>query len=228
MNLLSVFMSCLCFQNRRNNVYITLLTKSVTVGFIVAILWVFRLPMNFWLFVKANCSLFFTIIHHKWVILWLGWKMGLGFLHLIIHDWSKFTPEEWWGYLQKHQKISKNWRKEDDDRTFLYHQNRNPHHLEYWVFIEKDTPKPIEIPEMFITEMVVDWVAANLAYSHSSEWLDQKRQIKYLKDHAKLIHPLSKPKIVKEIHRLARTLNFSLEADMKTFLEEFQKEHSSE
>lgn len=77
------------------------------------------------------------------IIAIVGYQMGLSWLQLVIHDWSKFTPNEWRGYFKKTKKslnlellvksnTTTHWHrpqnhKEDDEEEeygFLYHQNR--------------------------------------------------------------------------------------------------------
>ena len=79
---------------------------------------------------------------------------------LFIHDSSKFHPVEYDPYdkyfyfndgspdIQK-----------DFDYAWLRHIHMNPHHWQYWVLVSDDEgkPKPLDIPDDVIIEMVSDW-----------------------------------------------------------------------
>jgi hypothetical protein len=86
----------------------------------------------------------------------------------LIHDWSKFLPNEWGSYANhfygnKHRKYSSAW---------LSHIHRNKHHWEHWVIPQIDNKKKIsyhvfkplghavEMPDIFIKEMLCDWFGA--------------------------------------------------------------------
>lgn len=46
------------------------------------------------------------------------------------------------------------------------HFHRNPHHLQHYVIEDRgDTPSAVEMPEMFIWEMIADWIA-NMNYGY--------------------------------------------------------------
>ncbi|KAG2386124.1 hypothetical protein C9374_002570 [Naegleria lovaniensis] len=208
--------------------------------------------------VHVHYVLFSTIIYHKLIIATVGYQMGLSWIQLLVHDWSKFTPSEWRGYFKKTKKLlqaqmnfnSKMMTKEqvnnqddhqEEEYGFLYHQNRNPHHLEYWISVDTSTGKvkPMKMPLKYVTELIVDWVAANLAYpsgNHSStpslmkimgptsqeqnpSLLNQTRQMKFLETFSDLIHPETKQNIHEEIVRLSRVFRFELEPTFVNFLE---------
>ncbi|KAL9643981.1 hypothetical protein ABK040_005449 [Willaertia magna] len=148
--------------------------------------------------------------------------MNLSLWQLIIHDLSKFSPSEWFGYLLK-TKTTKEEKdtKEIEEYTFLYHQNRNPHHFEYWLYFDKTLGqvKPLKMPMKYVTEMIVDWVAANKSYSNSNDYLDQRRQLEFLKGHKTVIHSETRKDIYKEIVRLTKIFKFELNKKFKEYLE---------
>ena len=49
--------------------------------------------------------------------------------------------------------------KRDFDKAWLRHIHLNPHHWQHWVLVEDDNsePKPIEMPDRYILEMICDW-----------------------------------------------------------------------
>lgn len=75
-------------------------------------------------------------------------------------------------------------RKRAFERAFDHHQKCNGHHCEHWLArdsagrVMEDESLASDIPEVFVREMVVDWMAANAAYSSSSSrinhaWLER-------------------------------------------------------
>lgn len=81
------------------------------------------------------------------------------------HDASKFSKEEYpaydeYFYPSDGSKVGEDHvRAEDFDRAWLHHQNRNPHHWQYWCLINDDDGKlvPLEMPAIYVYEMVADW-----------------------------------------------------------------------
>ena len=113
-------------------------------------------------------------IKHKWFVLLAGLKIGgIPFWRLLIHDWTKFLPSELPHYQRQF------FGKADDGGGFIAcwtrHQNRHPHHWEYWIprtgHSRCDPPycdnEPIPMPEWAVREMVADWMAAGRAYEGS-------------------------------------------------------------
>lgn len=84
------------------------------------------------------------------------------------HDKSKFSLEEFDGYLDKFYP-SKYYRISDEtaininyDMAWLHHYTHNLHHPEYWVFIDSNpkTEPSLRLMEMspeYLIEMICDW-----------------------------------------------------------------------
>lgn len=98
----------------------------------------------------------------------------------IFHDWSKFTWKEFKAYSdhfygkneEKYKQISKSkegyakTEDEDDDMfndAWLHHVHNNPHHWQYWVMVNGNGDKPLEIPVKYRKEMLCDWIGAGKA-----------------------------------------------------------------
>ena len=106
-------------------------------------------------------------IKHKWFVLVIGRKMGLGLVFLLLHDISKFTPAECFAY-------GRQWSGDAGDpeayqAAWLNHQNKNKHHWEYWVSrtgsgIGDSDDYMVEIPFKYLKETAADWFAASRAY----------------------------------------------------------------
>src|ERR1051325_7839404 len=109
------------------------------------------------------------VLRHKWFVLLAGLKTGAPMWRLLIHDWSKFSPTEWWPYALT---FYGPWKYADRPpavveaiaRAWLHHQHAHPHHWQHWIFREDGgAVKRLEIPEHFVREMVADWMGAGRA-----------------------------------------------------------------
>lgn len=120
------------------------------------------------------------VLRHKRFVYEAGRKMGLGHWQLLIHDWQKFTPKEWFPYV--HQFYIKPFVKdspdpavnggyfhspghdEDFDRAWLHHIHYGPHHWQHWVLGEDEGEvKCLEMPSRYVLEMLADWHGAGRA-----------------------------------------------------------------
>lgn len=130
------------------------------------------------------------------------WKNGL-YWQGLVHDLSKWRPSEFIPYARyfygdypplsevkyiPHLYSGKT--KEDIENDFdvawLLHQNRNPHHWQFWV-LQEDSGKEIilQMPEKYVKEMICDWWGASVATGNggnSKDWYMKN------KDNTKL-HP---------------------------------------
>lgn len=76
------------------------------------------------------------------------------------HDASKISDEE---YMSYDQHFYGN-RSFENEESFLYawnhHLHNNPHHWQYWILVNDDKDngeKLLEIPDIYIFEMICDW-----------------------------------------------------------------------
>lgn len=99
------------------------------------------------------------IARHKWFVLVAGLKTGAPLWRLLIHDWSKLMPVEWFAYAERfygptHPGMA-------FTRAWLHHQHRNPHHWQHWVLRRDDgVENAVPMPDKFVKEMVADWMGA--------------------------------------------------------------------
>lgn len=129
--------------------------------------------------------------------------------HGIKHDMSKFTPVEWNGYVynffEKDGSTKKGIHRPgggydplDQSLEFqysvLHHHQSNGHHQQHWVIVGDDGKvSPVEIPDIYLWEMVADWYGAGKArrvlHKQSiGEW--------YHKNSGKMtLHPKSRAKL---------------------------------
>ena len=73
------------------------------------------------------------------------------------HDESKYLVEEYspydaYFYGERDE--------EAFDRAWLHHIHHNPHHWQHWLLFEDENdgrPKPLEMPKIYVLEMIADW-----------------------------------------------------------------------
>lgn len=106
------------------------------------------------------------VVRHKWFVFKAGRQLGVPYIALIIHDWSKLTPREWGPYVEYFYG-TKN--RDTFDQAWLHHQHKNPHHWQHWVLTKDDgSLKPLRMPDRYVKEMVADWMGAGKAIT--GEW----------------------------------------------------------
>jgi hypothetical protein len=79
------------------------------------------------------------VLRHKLFVYQEGRKLGLPRLMLIIHDWDKFAPDEWFPYARTFYKPdgSKQYTESIEfAEAWMKHQRRNKHHWQYWLQVE--------------------------------------------------------------------------------------------
>ena len=113
---------------------------------------------------------FWLVFKHKWFVLLAGLRLGgVPLWRLLIHDWTKFLDYKYYNDFF--------FGSGRDEAGFAYawlrHQNRHPHHWEYWIprtvhnrldgrnFSDN---APLDMPEWAIREMLADWLAASRSY----------------------------------------------------------------
>jgi len=129
--------------------------------------------------------------------------LGVSCIRGLQHDLSKYTPREWFPYVEilynkKNGKLQ--YRDEKDtrpisfdcktqdefDMAFLFHQNANAHHWQYWCFIDSQGKiSPKQMPTNIYKEMVADWVGAGRAQGKGldvHDWYESNK-------HSIILHP---------------------------------------
>lgn len=125
------------------------------------------------------------VIRHKWYVFLACLKYGL-IWRGIIHDWHKFTPSEWFPYvnffygdkskpIQRRDKTG--YYKPTDtghpafDYAWLMHQKRGQHHWQWWVLPEDDGGvKVLKMSDAAMKEMLCDWRGAGRAQGKPKTW----------------------------------------------------------
>ena len=121
------------------------------------------------------------VLTHKWFVFVEACKLGIPWLGLI-HDASKFLPDEFFAYARyDFTKFGNNDKEKQRafDLAWLKHQKRNRHHWQYWLLMNdsglatRGEPgpmkqvEPLPMPERYVREMVADWRGAGRAYGNS-------------------------------------------------------------
>jgi hypothetical protein len=110
---------------------------------------------------------FNKICKHKWWVFYYCCKAGIpwrGFMH----DWSKFSPTEFWESVRYYQgnRSPIDACKEDKgvSRAWLHHKGRNTHHYEYHQDNFDKGGQPLPMPYKDAVEMICDYLGAGRAY----------------------------------------------------------------
>lgn len=149
---------------------------------------------------KAILKYFYLTIKHKIFVFKAGLKTKAPLWRLIIHDWTKFMPSELPHYGRQF------FGKADDAEGFIHcwvkHQNRHPHHWEYWIprtGHNRCVPPypdnmPIPMPMWAVREMIADWLGAGRAYE--GQWPDLCEWTWLIKNRGKMrLHQLTQTRI---------------------------------
>lgn len=124
------------------------------------------------------------VIRHKYYVMKACFEYGLP-LRGILHDMSKFSLKEFIPYANYfyNKDGSKKELKRDStgyykpydtgdlkfDTAWLVHQNRNPHHWQYWLLKKDDGGDAVlEMPVKYINEMLCDWIGAGAAQGYKT------------------------------------------------------------
>lgn len=131
-------------------------------------------------FSSIEQGFFESLYQHKRYVYEAGLLVGgIPLERLFNHDASKFLPEEFPHYA-RHFFGDKG----DPDgfaSAWLHHIHHNPHHWQHWIFPDGFSPKGsqldrglVPMPEIYVREMVADWMGASRAYTNSwdmTDWL---------------------------------------------------------
>lgn len=147
-------------------------------------------------FFKMNIAYLRYMAVHKWYTFIACYKLGVPWRG-VVHDLSKFLPDEWFPYLWLHygwmspcSPQEKLRRKSRYRLAWLRHVHRNPHHWQWWVFqAKRNAKKVLPMPKDYACEMLADWYGAaraqgNIKDNAVSFWFHEQ-----LKTEMILLHP---------------------------------------
>ena len=113
---------------------------------------------------------FRTITKHKILVMKGCCQAGL-FWQGLMHDWSKYSPEEFMTGVKYFQGTRSPNAAEKEAKGYsaawLHHKGRNKHHFEYWIDFAPDRSGRLvgnRMPLRYLIEMVVDRIAASKVY----------------------------------------------------------------
>lgn len=103
----------------------------------------------------------------------------------LLHDISKFCPDEWFAYANFFYRKTKNVVRDSSgyykpidtgdanfDFAWLLHQKRNKHHWQWWVLPEDNGGvKVLPMPDKYRREMLADWNGAGKAQGFGNNTL---------------------------------------------------------
>lgn len=128
-----------------------------------------------WLYLKY-------VLRHKRFVYQEGRALGLSRFQLLIHDWQKFTPTEWFPYVETFFGNKPSPRRKDGgydpnavstkfDYAWLHHQTvGGKHHWQYWCLpLDTGGLRALPMPDKYRREMVADWRGAGRAISGSND-----------------------------------------------------------
>lgn len=150
--------------------------------------------------IKAHWNYFKKVINHKFWVFVYCIKINVP-LHIALwHDMSKFSPKEWFAYVHffynkdgskryvRSGRVDENTPKEFQ-KAWLYHFHKNKHHWQYWINPKADRMNlAIDMPEIYIKEMIADWAGAGKSYNNRVapiEWYAQNQYEMTLTDNTK-------------------------------------------
>lgn len=156
------------------------------------------------------------ILQHKYFVFRAGLATHTPIWHLIIHDWSKWTPVEFPAYAEHFYGKDRRSPNRPSSRRFVYawlhHIHRNPHHWNHWALVgTSGLVKAQKMPEKYVREMVADWMGAGR--SITGKWTD-------------IITWYEKNSKTMVLHEDTRILvDLIIENDVKPWLKEYKWSH---
>lgn len=105
------------------------------------------------------------------------------------HDLSKYSKEEYQAYNDRF--YGEHYNQEEFDKAWLHHIHHNPHHWEHWLLLDDGEVKALEMPNIYILEMVADWGSFAYNKKDSTELLTWYSNNKY----TMVLHPNTRKKV---------------------------------
>jgi len=121
------------------------------------------------------------LLKHKYYVIKGGLKYKVPLWMLIFHDWDKFLPYMFTAFATR--RCEEKWN-EKVHKAWGDHQRRSKHHFEYWIVINPygfadNMFHYLDIPEVYIREMLADWYGAGYARTGRDEvieWYEKYRK----------------------------------------------------
>jgi hypothetical protein len=125
--------------------------------------------------------------------------------NLWLHDISKFSANEAFGYAMYNRKTG--YGEKGFELAWHHHKMNNPHHPEYWLNPNRSGElEPLPMPNIYILEMIADWIGAGKTYGSSlEEWLPENInnfKFKPIAKVAEMIRDFTGIRVVEDGYRL--------------------------
>jgi len=112
-----------------------------------------------------------SLLTHKIYVYKIGRLLKVPLRLRILHDLSKFSLTEFVAYARFFNGNRTDYVKMRFDIAWQKHVNENKHHWQHWTVLEDDgSVLANDMPEIYIREMVADWVGANFAFGNETFW----------------------------------------------------------
>lgn len=150
---------------------------------------------------KPHVAYIKYLIRHKFYVFYAGTKIGVNWFQLLIHDWQKFMPYEYRGYIKAFYTPDGKGRayREDNEHfkhAWNHHQKHCKHHWQYWFLRwDRGEDEALRIPHKYVKEMVADWFGAGKAITgkwEAAEWYEKNKD-------KIILHPETRKEIEKLI-----------------------------
>lgn len=102
---------------------------------------------------------------------WFPTELRYEFIsNLAIHDVSKFSTNEYFAYMD--HDFTSGELSPEFELAWNHHKHNNKHHPEYWMSVSKSgNVHALDMPDVYILEMIADWIGAGKSYGSSlAEW----------------------------------------------------------
>lgn len=111
------------------------------------------------------------LAENSWFLQFIGEGIDLWMDNLWLHDLSKFSANESFGYAFhdfKNKKYDLSF-----EKAWHHHKTHNEHHPEYWLNPGRGGElEMLPMPKIYVAEMVADWIGAGQVYGSTLEkWL---------------------------------------------------------
>jgi hypothetical protein len=181
-------------------------------------------------FIHRHLKYLRYLARHKYFVYKAGRIIGTPLFRLLVHDWSKFMPQEWYSYMNffypnkamQEATNSAEFAKQYGDAryaqelaaatpnrklafrlAFNHHLKWNKHHWQYWAISSDDgKTRAQEMPEKYIREMVADWFGAGRGIS--GKW---DADIWYTQHKDMLLAPKTRRRVEELLKSTAKVLN---------------------
>lgn len=139
------------------------------------------------------------VLRHKWFVFLAGIELKVPIWILILHDWDKFLPFNFWAYARTfYNKDGSKKYEEFPDFAVAWnnHQKVNKHHWQFWMLTwDRGETENLPMPDVYRREMLADWMGAGraLGFPKTWEWYEKNKEKMHL-------HPETRIWIEHQLH----------------------------